>query len=67
MLSQFYFFLLPSRLQHPKAYGLAKLGSHLKYDDDIKVQEENAEGELVDAGPRIQWKQQLGIGVIVEL
>ena len=48
-------------------YVLAKLGSHLKYDDDIKVQEENAEGELVDAGPRIQWKQQLGIGVIVEL
>ena len=46
---------------------MAKLGSHLKYDDDIKVQEENAEGELVDAGPRIQWKQQLGIGVIVEL
>ncbi len=48
-------------------YVLAKLGSHLKYDDDIKVQEENAEGELVDAGPRIQWKQQLGIGVIVNL
>ena len=48
-------------------YVLAKLGSHLKYDDDIKVQEENADGELVDAGPRIQWKQQLGIGVIVEL
>ncbi|HIB38623.1 DUF3078 domain-containing protein [Mesonia sp.] len=48
-------------------YVLAKLGSHLKYDDDIKVQEENAEGELVDAGPKIQWKQQLGIGVIVEL
>jgi hypothetical protein len=46
---------------------LAKLGSHLKYDDDIKVQEENAEGELVDAGPKVQWKQQLGIGVIVEL
>ena len=46
---------------------LAKLGSHLRYDDDIKVQEENADGELVDIGPRIQWKQQLGIGVIVEL
>lgn len=48
-------------------YVLATLGSHLKYDDDIKIQEENAEGELVDSGPRIQWKQQLGIGVIVEL
>ncbi len=48
-------------------YVVAKLGSHLKYDDDIKVQEENAEGELVDIGPKVQWKQQLGIGVIVEL
>ena len=48
-------------------YVLAKIGSHLKYDDDIKVQEENVDGELVDVGPRIQWKQQLGIGVIVEL
>jgi len=46
---------------------LAKLGSHLKYDDDIKIQEENEAGELVDGGSRIQWKQQLGIGVIVEL
>ncbi|WP_255554066.1 DUF3078 domain-containing protein [Mesonia aestuariivivens] len=46
---------------------LAKLGSHLKYDDDIKMQQENADGELVDGGPKVQWKQQLGIGVIVEL
>ncbi|MDR6300598.1 DUF3078 domain-containing protein [Mesonia maritima] len=48
-------------------YVLAKLGSHLKYDDDIKIQEENAAGELVERGPKPQWKQQLGIGVIVEL
>lgn len=48
-------------------YVVAKLGSHLKYDDDIKIQEENAEGDLVDRGPKVQWKQQLGIGVIVEL
>ena len=48
-------------------YVLATVGSHLKYDDDIKVQVENEEGELVDDGPRVQWKQQLGIGVVVEL
>lgn len=48
-------------------YVLAKLGSHLKYDDDIKVQVENEAGELVDGGPRVQWKQQLGIGVVIEL
>lgn len=48
-------------------YVVAKLGSHLIYDDDVKIKEENAEGELVEKGPGIQWKQQLGIGVIVKL
>lgn len=48
-------------------YVLAKLGSHLKYDDDIKLKEENDAGELIEKGPAIQWKQQLGIGVIVNL
>jgi len=48
-------------------YVLAKLGSHLKYDDDIKILEENIVGEPVEGGPRVQWKQQLGIGIIVAL
>jgi hypothetical protein len=48
-------------------YVVAKLGSHLLYDDDVKIKEENAEGELVEKGPGIQWKQQLGIGVIFNL
>ncbi len=48
-------------------YVVAKLGSHLKYDDDIKIKTENAEGELIEQGPAVQWKQQLGIGVIVNL
>ncbi|HET8838333.1 MAG TPA: DUF3078 domain-containing protein, partial [Flavobacteriaceae bacterium] len=48
-------------------YVVAKLGSHLKYDDDIKIKKENAAGELVKKGPAVQWKQQLGIGVIVNL
>ena len=45
---------------------VAKLGSHLKYDNDVKITETNAEGDQVDVGPRTQWKQQLGIGVIVD-
>ncbi|WP_455170624.1 DUF3078 domain-containing protein [Aegicerativicinus sediminis] len=48
-------------------YVLAKLGSHLIYDDDIKVTSQNDAGETVIEGPKIQWKQQLGIGVIVQL
>lgn len=48
-------------------YVVAKLGSHLKYDDDIKIKEENDAGELIEKGPGVQWKQQLGIGVIVNL
>lgn len=48
-------------------YIKASLGSHLKYDDDIKIKVENSEGEMVEGGSRIQWKQQLGIGVVVEL
>ncbi|MEH6405901.1 MAG: DUF3078 domain-containing protein [Leeuwenhoekiella sp.] len=45
---------------------VAKLGSQLKYDNDVKLTEANAAGEQVDIGARTQWKQQLGIGVIVD-
>lgn len=45
----------------------ARIGSHIRYDDDIKVQRKNEVGELVDDGPRIQWKQQLGIGILIEI
>ena len=48
-------------------YVLANIGSHLKYDNDIKMTMENEEGEIIRNGPITQWKQQLGIGVIVEL
>ncbi len=47
-------------------YVVAKLGSHLKYDDDVQFTETNADGEEVAVGPKVQWKQQLGIGVIVD-
>ncbi len=46
---------------------VANIGSHFKYDNDIKMTFENEEGELIEEGPVAQWKQQLGIGVILEL
>lgn len=48
-------------------YIKASFGSHLKYDDDIKIKVENSDGDMVEGGSRVQWKQQLGIGVVVEL
>ncbi|WP_418509335.1 DUF3078 domain-containing protein [Corallibacter sp.] len=46
----------------------ATLGSHLKYDDDVKTLEPiNAEEtEFVEAGAKVQWKQMLGVGVVVD-
>lgn len=46
------------------------LGSHIRYDDDIKtevIRDEVTNVERVVAGPKIQWKQILGIGVVVDL
>lgn len=48
-------------------YVKASLGSHIRYDDDIKTRSENEDGETVLEGPKVQWKQQLGIGVTVLL
>lgn len=45
----------------------ASIGSHLKYDDDVKVQADtNNDGELENLGPKIQFKQMLGVGVVYE-
>ncbi|MGB5944208.1 MAG: DUF3078 domain-containing protein [Leeuwenhoekiella sp.] len=44
----------------------ATFGSHLRYDNDVKTTETNAEGDEVIRGPAVQWKQQLGIGVILD-
>ncbi len=42
----------------------AKIGSHLRYDDDVKVKEDtNGDGQLEILGPRVQFKQLLGVGV----
>lgn len=48
------------------SFVLAKVGSHLKYDNDVKITETNVDGEEVVMGARTQWKQQLGIGVVVD-
>lgn len=45
----------------------ANLGAHLRYDDDIKIREQDSNGEDVELGARIQLKQQLGIGIVVDL
>lgn len=51
-------------------YVQAMLGSHLRYDDDIKtevVKNEMTNEEIVVEGPKLQWKQLLGVGVVVNL
>jgi len=51
-------------------YVKATLGSHLRYDNDIKIEVERNEmtnEENVIKGPKLQWKQILGVGVIVDL
>lgn len=45
----------------------ATLGSHLRYDDDVKTTVPSiVEGETTEAGARVQWKQYLGIGFAVD-
>jgi len=44
----------------------AGLGTHLVYDDDIKHKEVNDAGDIITYGARVQFKQQLVIGVILK-
>lgn len=45
----------------------ATFGSHLRYDDDIKISEPSEiEGEYDEAGAKVQWKQFLGVGFAVD-
>ena len=44
----------------------ASLSSHLRYDDDIKTMvPSDIEGEQIERGAKVQWKQLLGIGLAV--
>ena len=48
-------------------YIRATLGSHLRYDNDIKTKEPSEiQGEFDEAGAKIQWKQFLGVGFAVD-
>ena len=43
----------------------ASFRTHLIYDNDIKIKEDtNGDGQLETLGPRIQFKQQLGVGIL---
>ena len=45
----------------------ANIGTQLRYDDDVKYKEDtNGDGELETSGPRVQFKQLLGVGFIYE-
>lgn len=45
----------------------ATLGSHIRYDDDVKTTKPSEiEGEFIEAGPKTQWKQFLGIGFAMD-
>lgn len=44
----------------------ATLGSHMRYDNDVKIiKETEIEDEFIESGARVQLKQILGIGVIL--
>lgn len=47
----------------------ATLGSHLRYDNDVKVESKRNEitnEEIVIEGPSVQWKQILGVGIVID-
>lgn len=47
-------------------YVRASMGSHLKYDNDVKtVVEDETTEESIQEGSKVQWKQLLGVGVSV--
>lgn len=50
-------------------YVRATMGSHLKYDNDVKIESTLDEGdaeETITEGAKVQWKQLLGVGVLVD-
>ena len=45
----------------------ATLGSHIRYDDDVKTKTPTEiEGEYDEAGAKVQWKQFLGVGFALD-
>ncbi|WP_188406946.1 DUF3078 domain-containing protein [Psychroflexus salis] len=48
-------------------YIKARIGSHIRYDDDIRTTSTDQDALERDEGPKIQWKQQIGVGILIEL
>lgn len=49
------------------SYVRATLGSHLRYDDDVKTSKPTEiEDEFDEAGAKVQWKQFLGVGFALD-
>ena len=44
----------------------ANVGSHLKYDDDIKITKKIDGVTTQISGAKVQWKQLLGVGVVYD-
>lgn len=52
------------------SYIKAMISSHLRYDNDIKTNVERDDitnEEIVISGAKLQWKQLLGVGVVVDI
>ena len=48
-------------------YVQANVGSHLKYDDDVKIKKDiDGDGTLETGGPKVQFKQLLGVGLVYQ-
>ena len=48
-------------------YIAARIGSHLLYNDEVKTDRIDAEGNSYKGGAKVQWKQELGIGFVIEI
>lgn len=48
-------------------YIAAKIGSHLLFNNDTKTERTDAYGNTYTGGPKVQWMQELGIGVVIEI
>ena len=45
----------------------ANVGSHLRYDDDVKFKEDrDGDGDLETVGPKVQFKQIIGVGLVYD-
>ena len=48
-------------------YVQANVGSHIKYDDDVKIKKDiDGDGTLETGGPKVQFKQLLGVGLVYQ-